>query len=74
MRGVDVAQTASALFHYGDKYYLRYVDKNSKKKTQVIAGATLPLVTAYLHPNRTTPALHMIRHTNNLSSAPAPIA
>ena len=65
MRGVDLAQTASALFHFDNKYYLRYVDKNSKKKTQVVAGSTLRLVTAYLHSTRTTPALHMIRHLNN---------
>ena len=49
MRGVDLAQTASALFHFDDKYCLRYVDKNSKKKTQAIAGAILRPVTAYLH-------------------------
>ena len=49
MREVDLAQTASALFHFDNKYYLRYVDKNSKKKTQGTAGATLRLVTAYLH-------------------------
>ena len=67
MRGVDLAQTASALFHFDDKYYLRYVDKNSKKKTQAIAGATLHLVTAYLGSTRTTPALHMIWHVNNVS-------
>ena len=46
IRGVGLAQTASALFHFDNKYYLRNVDKNSKKKTQVIAGATLRLVTA----------------------------
>ena len=60
MRGVDLAQTACALFHFDDKYYLCYVDKNSKKKTQVIAGATLCLVTAYPHSTQATPALHMI--------------
>ena len=65
MEWVDLAQTASALFHFDNKYYLRYVDKNSKKEKQVIAGATLRIVTAYLHSTRTTPVLHTIWHVNN---------
>ena len=49
MRVIGLAQNASALFHFDDKCYLRYVDKKSKKKTHVSSGATLCLVTAYLH-------------------------
>ena len=65
MRSVDLSNTTSGLFEYDNRYYLRYVDKNGKKKTQVIAGATLKLVTAHLHSARATPALHLIRHVNN---------
>ena len=60
MRWVDLAQNTSALFHFDNKYYLRYVYENSKRKTQVIVGATLRLVTAYPHTTQATPALHMI--------------
>ena len=65
MRSVDLSNTTSGLFEYDNRYYLRYVDKNGKKKTQVIAGATLKLITAYLYSTRSTPALHLIRHVNN---------
>ena len=67
IRWVDLAQTTSALFHFDDKYYLRYVNENSKKKMQVIAVSNIRLVIAYLHSTGATPALHMIRHINNFA-------
>ena len=67
LRSVDVSRIASALYVFEDKYFVRTVDKNGKKRTQNVCGATLKLLTAYLYRTKDHPAPCLIRHLNNLS-------
>ena len=67
LRSVDIAQVSSALYMFNNKYFVRTADNKGNKRSENLILSTLNLITAHLLRTKDHPALHLMRHINNLS-------
>ena len=67
LRSLGFSRITESLYVFENKYFVRTVDNNGKRRTQNVCGSTLNLLAACLHSTKDHPAPHLVRHMNNIS-------